>query len=359
MRPVAFLRAENRSSCFPNPTMERCKLRAEVGLFQFRMIQAVQTLRQKLADPTPHQPPSPLWLTKFVAQTLPPRETAQNLRNHVGAPLRSGRKRKRRTEPATAEPIDPALWIRDAHAANDDEAVAWLAQMQETNATHEEHTQKRRRLDVDSKWWEQYQTASDRLAQEHAQRPYDAYHSAHASEEIRRHLCKLHALYSSTLTAKTEYHLLVTKLAEEQMAAQRLHSTHTNMCLVRRQWYEQAKHDALKWYADAKTSLMSYKRYEKMCTETNKLLAHRLRQAHYMWRQQVHIVNLTQEYNDHSKQKITQYWDASRQARQAIYLIRKRPREQWDPTLWEVPLQPPPKRHKTHWDPNKWEIPLT
>ena len=59
------------------------------------------------------------------------------------------------------------------------------------------------------------------------------------------------------------------------------------------------------------------------------------------------------------KQKTTLYWDASRQARRTIYLIRKRPREQWDPTLWEVLLQPLPKRQKVHWDPNEWEIPLT
>ena len=59
------------------PTTERHKLRTEVGLFQFRMIQAVQTLRRKLANPTPHQPPSPLWLTKYVAHTLPLRETPQ------------------------------------------------------------------------------------------------------------------------------------------------------------------------------------------------------------------------------------------------------------------------------------------
>ena len=39
------------------PTTERHKLREEVGIFQFRMIQAVQTLRRKFADPTPQQPP--------------------------------------------------------------------------------------------------------------------------------------------------------------------------------------------------------------------------------------------------------------------------------------------------------------
>ena len=273
--------------------------------------------------------------------------------------MRSGMKRKRRTEAATAEPIDPDLWIRDARAANDDEALAWLTRMRATNTIQDEQAQKRRRLDVDARRWEQYKTTSDRLAQEHAQRAHNTYHSAHAAEVTRRHLCTLHAFYSNTLTAKTDYHMLVAKLIKEQMAAQRLHYTHTNMCQIRRQWYEQAKHDTVTWYAAAKTSLLICKRYEEMCTETKKLLAHYLRQAHYMWCQQEHIANMTQWFNDDCKQKTTQYWNTTTQARQTIYLIRKRPREQWDPTLWEVPLQPLPKRHKTHWDPNEWEIPLT
>ena len=78
--------------------------------------------------------------------------------------MRSNMKRERRTEPATAEPIDPDLWIRDAHAANDDEAVAWLVRMQETNTNQKEQACKRRRLDVDARRWERYQTASDKLA---------------------------------------------------------------------------------------------------------------------------------------------------------------------------------------------------
>ena len=122
------------------PTTERHKLRTEVGLFQFRMIQFVQTLRRKFANPTPHQPLLPLWLTKYVAHALPLRETPQNLRNHVGAPMRSGMKRKRRTEVATAEHINPDQWIRDARAANDDEAVAWLARTRATNTAQDEPT---------------------------------------------------------------------------------------------------------------------------------------------------------------------------------------------------------------------------
>ena len=142
------------------PTTQRRKLRAEVGLFQFRMIQAVQILRQKLAEPTPHQPPSPLWLTKFVSHALPPQETPRNLCNHVGAPMLSGTKRKRRTQAATAEPVDPNQWIRDARAANDDDAVAWLTRMRATNTTQDEQAQKRRRLNIAAQRWVQYKTTS-------------------------------------------------------------------------------------------------------------------------------------------------------------------------------------------------------
>ena len=336
------------------PTSERHNLWAEVGLFRFRMIQAVQTLRREFANPTPQQPPSPLWLTRFVAQTLPQRETAQNLRNQVGAPMRGDRKRKRKADRATTEPIDPKLWLRDAHAANDDEAVAWFASIHETGTlTQEEQTHKRRRRDGDTRRWEHYLTASNKLAKQHAQRAHDAYCSAHASEVPRRHLHELCTLYANTTTAKTEYHLLVTNLIKEHIEAQRLHNTYTTMCLERRQWYEQAKQDTVKWYTDLKTSPLSY---ERMCTDTNLLLAHHMRQARYTWRQQEHIINLTQGFKNSCQQKTTLYWE---QARQTLCLIRKRPREQWDPTLWEVPLQPLPKRHKAHWDPKEWEIPLT
>ena len=273
--------------------------------------------------------------------------------------MRSGTKRKRRNEVATAEPIDPDRWVRDARAANDDEAVAWLTRMRATNTAPEEPTQKRQRLGVAAQQWEQYKTIADRLTQEHTRRTHDIYHSAHAAEVARQHLCTLHAYYTNTMTAKTDYHMLVTKLLKDQMAAQRLHDTQTHMCQVRRQWYEQAKYDTVTWYADAKMSLLICGRYKKMCADTDKLLDHHLQQAHYMWCQQEHWANMTQCYLDACKHKTTQYWHTTRHARQKIYLIRKRPREQWDPTLWEVPLQPLPKRHKQHWDPNEWEIPMT
>ena len=340
------------------PTTERHKLRTEVGLFQFGMIQSVQTLRQKYADPTPQQPPSPLWLTKYVAQALPPLATPQNLRNHVGAPMWCGTKRKCKTEVATAEPIDPDQWIRDARGAGDDEVVAWFAR-RATITTQDEHTKKRQRLSVDAQRWEQYRKTTDRLAQEHVQQTHDIYHRAHAGAVARQHLRTLHTRYTNTLTAKTNYHRLVTQLVEEQMTAQQLQDTHTHLCQIRRQWYEQAKYDTAIWYADAKLLLLISDRYQRLTAGIEKLLDLHQRQAIYMWHQQKHLTNMTQCYHEACKQKTTQYWQTTRPARQTIYLIRKRPREHWDPTLWEVPLQPLPKCHKTHWDPNEWEIPMT
>ena len=96
-----------------------------------------------------------------------------------------------------------------------------------------------------------------------------------------------------------------------------------------------------------------------MRTDANLLLAHHMQHAHYTWRQQEHIMNLTQGFKNSCQQKTTLYWDVSRQARQTIYLIRTRPREQRDPTMWEVPLRPLRQRQIAHWDPNEWEIPLT
>ena len=44
--------------------------------------------------------------------------------------------------------------------------------------------------------------------------------------------------------------------------------------------------------------------------------------------------------------------------RQQMYLYQKHPREEWDPSVWEIPFRPLPKRQKIHWDPMEWEIHL-
>ena len=231
--------------------------------------------------------------------------------------MRSGTKRKRRTEVATAEPIDPDQWIRDARGANDHEAVAWFARIRATNTAQDEPTPKRQCLSVHAQRWEQYKTTANTLAQEHAQQTHDIYHRAHAAALALQHLRTLHTHYTNTLTAKTDYHMLVTKLIKDQMPAQRLHDTHTHthLCQIRRQWYEQAKHDTGMWYPDTKMLLLICGRYKRLCAGTEKLLDLHLRQALDMWCQKKHLANMTQCYHDACKHKTTQYWQTSRPAR--------------------------------------------
>ena len=99
----------------------------------------------------------------------------------------------------------------------------------------------------------------------------------------------------------------------------------------------------MRQYADMKTSLLSYERLQILRTDTNVLLTHRTPQALYTLLQQERIIQLAHQTAKSYRLKTALYRDASKQARQTIYFIRKRPREQWDPTLWEVPLQPPTK----------------
>ena len=112
-------------------------------------------------------------------------------------------------------------------------------------------------------------------------------------------------------------------------------------------------------YANAKKSFLSHERFARLCADTALLLTDHSRQARYALLQQGHLIQLAQDTAKAYRVKTALYWDASRQARQAIYFARKQTRERWGPTLWEVPLQPLPKRQKAHWDPNEWEIPLT
>ena len=288
------------------------KLRAEIGLFQFRMIHAVETLRWKLADPTPQQPPSPLWLTKFTAQPLPPREPARNLRDQVVAPLRYlARNRKRKAKTTTPMPVDAQLWLQVAHAANDGEAVTWLTSIHRTHKqTHEEHTSKRRRLDNLTIWWEHDLSCSNKLALQHTQRACEMYRFAQVTETALLHLRERHTMYTNILTAKMDYHLLVTDLLKERIETQRLHNAYTATCLECRQWNDQTKNDTMRHYADRKTSLLSYERFKRLRIDTDVLLTHHPQQALYTLLQQEHIIQLAHETANSHRIKTTMYWDS-------------------------------------------------
>ena len=112
-------------------------------------------------------------------------------------------------------------------------------------------------------------------------------------------------------------------------------------------------------YANTKTPLLSHERFARLCTDTTLLLTDHSRQARYALLQQGRLTQLAQHAAKAYRLKATLYRDTSREARRTIYFARKRTRERWDPTLWEILPQPLPKRQQAHSDPNEWEIPPT
>ena len=223
---------------------------------------------------------------------------------------------------------------------------------------HEVCRSKRRRLNNLAHRWEHRFSLYDKLAVQHAHRGLEFYRHAQFTETVLHHVRELRAMYTKTLMAKRDYHLLVTNLLREHTETQHHTNAYTALCLERRQWYEQAKHFTMQQHANAKTFFLMHERYAHLCTNTALLLTNHGRQAQYALLQQGRLIQLDHDTTNACRQKTALYWDASRQARQTIYFARKRTREQW-PTLWEVPLQPLPKRQKAHGDPNEWEIPRT
>ena len=102
--------------------------------------------------------------------------------------------------------------------------------------------------------------------------------------------CHCHPPRNGTLL-----HCANTAWAKEHIEAQRLHNDYTTMCLERRQWYDEAKHDTMRQYEDMKTSLLSYERFERLRTDTDVLLTHHTQQALYTWLQQERIIQLAQK----------------------------------------------------------------
>ena len=119
-------------------------------------------------------------------------------------------------------------------------------------------------------------------------------------------------MYTKTLTAKQYYHLLVTNLLKEHIETQHPTIAYTALCLERRQWYEQAKHYTMQQYADAKRSLLSHKRFARLCADTALLLTDHSRQARYALLQQGRLIQVAQGRAKAYRLKTALYWDASR-----------------------------------------------
>ena len=102
-------------------------------------------------------------------------------------------------------------------------------------------------------------------------------------------------MYTKTLTAKQDYHLLVTNLLKEHIETQHHTNAYAALCLERRQWYEQAKHYTMQQYANTKTSLLSHERFTRLYADTTLLFTDHNRQARYALLQQGRLTQLAQD----------------------------------------------------------------
>ena len=137
--------------------------------------------------------------------------------------------------------VDAELWQQATHAANDGEVVTWFTNIHRSQKqVHEVCTSKRRHLHNLAQRWEHYVSLYDTLAVQHARCASDIYRHAQVTEIALHHIRELRAVYAKTLTAKRDYHLLVTNLLKEHIETQHHMNAYTALCLERRQWYKQS-----------------------------------------------------------------------------------------------------------------------
>ena len=198
------------------------------------------------------------------------------------------------------------------------------------------------------------------VTRKHLQVTTHMYYSATTCAHAMKHLRDLRYTYDGAIRAKRDYHDVVDARLQDEISITHTHQRWQQYVVHTQETYHTAKQDALTSNIDNATTVGPHTRYRQNL--------HRLRVYENRW------LGYTQQIYDHALQvrvrtqrleiqkhaertKYGMYNMESSHPRQQLYLHRKRPREIWDPTLWEIPLLPLPKRHKTHWEPHEWEVP--
>ena len=242
------------------PQQERHKFRSLVGLFQFRALQGVHEPRRKLADPTPDLGPSTLWITRFTGTQCTPRETPQNLRDRVGAP--TGTQKRKRTPNDEAPLIDVDLWLHEACPANDDGAVQWFTKsVIHTNPPPQTANKRARHHDTLLAQATQHLTNLENLTMRHLRLVTNMYNRTHLCEQTMHHIRNLRDMYDSAIAAKRKYHALQASLAQDHLRKTRTEHQYLQYCTDVAHTYEVAKQTARQLYEDGFNYLRLTRRY--------------------------------------------------------------------------------------------------
>ena len=180
------------------------------------------------------------------------------------------------------------------------------------------------------------------LTRKHLRTTTHAYTYATTCAHAMKHLRDFRSMYDSAIRAKRYYHdVVATRLRDE------ISITHTQRwqryIVHTQETHHTAKQDALTSYMDTTTAVGLRTRYRR---RLHRLQIYGNRYLGYTQQIYDHAINWTQrrDIQDHAERTKCDLCNTeSSHLRRQLYLHRKRPRGNWDPTLWEIPLLPLPK----------------
>ena len=195
------------------------------------------------------------------------------------------------------------------------------------------------------------------LARKHLHVTTHAYFTASTCAHAMKHLRDLRSMYDSAIRAKRDYYEVVDARPRDAINLARTHQRWQQYVAHSQETYHVAKQDALTSYLDSATTVGLYTRY---LHHLHRLQTYENRWLRYTQQIYNHALQWTQRVDMQDRAERTKDDLCSIETlhlRRQLYVLRKRPQEIWDPTLWEIPLLPLPKKHKTHWVPLRWEVP--
>ena len=244
--------------------------------------------------------------------------------------------------------------------ANDTDTVQWFTRiiLQQTCTTTPSQ-KKSRTLNALHAQWTALLAHMEDLTHRHLRTETQTNQSTCLRAHTVKHLRELRAHYNKALGAKQDYFKLLSTQLQNGIRIAQLHRHLRHHVSVAPEAYTAAKLATRSLYMGSATWVALNDRHR----------AH-VRRSQDMTHTHHHYIQLL--YNHavewFSRQQLEQhaymtmhiiYNAATHLMRQQLYLYWKRPREEWDPSVWEIPLRPLPKRQKKHWDLVKWEIHLS